>query len=192
MNLVVGLGNPGTKYEGTRHNIGFMVAEQVAQRSRISLKKKGYQGLYGVGRVEARETTILLPQTFMNNSGESVKAAFQSLGIIPGDLIVIYDDLDLPFGRMRIKREGGHGGHNGIRDMIAKLGCRDFVRLKVGIGRPEHGNITAHVLSRFSGDEQKNLPRLVDDAANAVETILAKGATEAMNPYNGYNLYEEL
>lgn len=192
MNLLVGLGNPGTKYEGTRHNIGFMVADRVAQRSGITLKKKGYQGLYGVGRVSSRETTVLLPQTFMNCSGVSVKAATQSLGIVPGDLIVIYDDLDLPFGRLRIKKDGGHGGHNGIRDIVALLGYRDFVRLRIGIGRPEHGNITAHVLNRFNPEEQKLLPRLLDDAVNATEKIMTDGTIEAMNSFNGYNLYDEL
>lgn len=192
MNVLVGLGNPGVKYEGSRHNVGFMVAERVAQNNRIALKKKGYQGLYGVGRVATCETTILLPQTFMNNSGASVKAATQSLGTAPGDLIVIYDDLDLPFGRLRIKKDGGHGGHNGLRDIVALLGLRDFVRLRVGIGRPEHGNITAHVLSRFNPDEQKLLPRLLDDAAGAAEKILSDGVTLAMNTFNGYNLYDEL
>ena len=190
MKLLVGLGNPGEKYQATRHNIGFMVAQQVALNNQIALKKKGYQGLYGVGRAATRETTILLPQTFMNCSGSSVMAAYRSLGIVPGDLIVIYDDLDLPFGRMRIKRDGGHGGHNGLRDIVAVLGQNDFIRLKVGIGRPEHGNVTGHVLSRFDPDEQKLLPRLLDSAVDAIETILRDGVLEAMNSFNNFNLYD--
>jgi PTH1 family peptidyl-tRNA hydrolase len=192
MNLLVGLGNPGSKYLETRHNVGFMVAEQIAANNAISLKKKGYQGIYGVGQVAARETTLLLPQTFMNCSGVSVKAATQSLGINPGDLLVIYDDLDLPFGRLRIKTDGGHGGHNGIRDIVRLLGYNDFVRLRIGIGRPEHGNVTSHVLSRFTPDEQKNLPRLLEDAATAAEHVLSVGAIKAMNTFNGYNLDDEL
>ena len=192
MKLLVGLGNPGDKYTATRHNIGFMVAEQVARCHRIALKKKGYQGLYGVGRVETCETTILLPQTFMNCSGSSVNAAYRSLGIVPGDLIVIYDDLDLPFGRLRIKVDGGHGGHNGIRDIIAILGCKDFIRLRIGIGRPERGNVTGHVLSRFATDEQKMLPQLLDTATDAVEMILLVGAAVAMNSFNNYNLLDNL
>lgn len=190
MKLVVGLGNPGDKYAATRHNIGFLVAEQVAQRQRISLKKKGYQGQYGVGRVAACETTILLPQTYMNCSGSSVNAAYQSLGIEPGDLIVIYDDLDLPFGRLRVKAEGGHGGHNGIRDIIAVLGSKNFIRLRVGIGRPERGDVTGHVLSRFATKEKQLLPELIDTAADAVEKVLSSGVTEAMNTYNNYNLLD--
>jgi len=190
--LLVGLGNPGDKYLTTRHNIGFMVVEQVARRHNIALKKKGYQGLYGVGRAVSQETTILLPQTFMNCSGSSVNAAYQSLGIVPGNLIVVYDDLDLPFGRLRIKADGGHGGHNGLRDIVAVLGHKDFIRLRVGIGRPERGDVTRHVLSRFATNEQKLLPQLLDAAVEAVERILLDGTTEAMNTFNNYNLLDKL
>ncbi len=191
MKLLVGLGNPGTKYAATRHNIGFMVAEHVAASHNISLKKKGYQGVYGVGRAATQETTILLPHTFMNCSGASVKAAYKSLGVSSGDLIVISDDLDLPFGRLRIKTAGGHGGHNGLRDIVAVVGCKDFIRLRIGIGRPERGDVTGHVLSRFATDEQKLLPQLLDTAVAAVEKILVNGATEAMNAFNNYNLLAE-
>ena len=184
MKLLVGLGNPGDKYSATRHNVGFLVAAQVAQRHRIVLRKKGYQGIYGVGRAATQETTILLPQTFMNCSGSSVNAAYRSLGIEPGDLIVIYDDLDLPFGRLRVKMDGGHGGHNGLRDIVAVLGCKNFIRLRIGIGRPERGTVTGHVLSRFPSNEQKLLPQLLDTAAEAVEKILSSGVTEAMNSFN--------
>lgn len=190
MKLLVGLGNPGDRYAATRHNIGFEVAGETARRHRISLKKKGYQGVYGVGRVAGVETTILLPQTFMNRSGSSVQSAFRSLGISPGDLTVIYDDLDLPFGRLRIRNGGGHGGHNGLKDLIAVLGTRDFVRLRIGIGRPEHDDVTGHVLSRFSSDEQKSLPRLLETASDAAAEILAEGAVQAMNRYNQFNLFD--
>ena len=190
MKLLVGLGNPGDKYAATRHNIGFLVAEQVAQRQRITLKKKGYQGNYGGGKISTCETTVLLPQTFMNCSGSSVNAAYRSLGIKPGDLIIIYDDLDLPFGRLRIKADGGHGGNNGLRDIIAVLGCKDFIRLRVGIGRPERGDVTGHVLSRFATNEKKILPQLLDAGAEAVEKILSNGVTEAMNCFNNYNLLD--
>lgn len=192
MKLLVGLGNPGDKYSGTRHNAGFQVADRVAERHRIALKKKGYQGIYGVGRAAGEETTILLPQTFMNCCGASVNAAYKSLGITPGDLIVIYDDLDLPFGRLRIRPDGGHGGHNGMRDIVALLGCTDFIRLKVGIGRPDQGDVTSHVLGRYSTEERKLLPQVLDLAADAVETILAEGALVAMNRFNNCNLLDSL
>lgn len=184
MKLLVGLGNPGNKYVGTRHNIGFMVAERFAERHRISLKKKGYQGIYGVGRAITEETTVLLPQTFMNRSGTSVNAAFQSLGVTPGDLIVVYDDLDLEFGWLRIRPEGGHGGHNGIKDICSVLGRKDFIRLRVGIGRPDHGNTTGHVLGRFVAEEIKDLSMVVETAADAIEVILADGVQTAMNRFN--------
>ncbi len=192
MKLLVGLGNPGDKYAGTRHNAGFLVAERLAERHQIALKKKGYLGVYGVGRAVGEETTILLPQAFMNRSGGSVNAAYQSLGVTPGDLIVIYDDLDLPLGRLRIRPDGGHGGHNGMRDIVALLGRTDFVRLKVGIGRPERGDVTSHVLGRFSAEEKKILPQVLDLAADAAECILAEGVTEAMNRFNNTNLLDSL
>jgi PTH1 family peptidyl-tRNA hydrolase len=190
--LLVGLGNPGDKYAGTRHNAGFLVAERVAERHRIALKKKGYQGIYGVGRAVGVESTILLPQNFMNRSGASVNAAYKSLGVTPGDLIVIYDDLDLPLGRIRIRPEGGHGGHNGLRDIIATTGFKDFIRLKIGIGRPEHDDITSYVLGRFSAEEKKLLPQVLDLAADAVEVLLKDGAIQAMNRFNNCNLLESL
>lgn len=190
MKLVVGLGNPGEKYSATRHNIGFLVAEQVARRNHIRLKKKGYLGEYGVGTITTDKATILLPQTYMNRSGSSVNAAYQYHRIEPEDLIVIYDDLDLPFGRLRVKTAGGHGGHNGLRDIISVLGCENFTRLRVGIGRPEHNDITTYVLSRFSINEQKLLPRFLDTAAEVVETIISSGTTEAMNSFNNYNLLD--
>ena len=192
MKLLVGLGNPGEKYAGTRHNAGFQVAQRIADRHRIALKKKGHKGVYGVGSVVGEESTILLPQTFMNCSGASVNSAFKSLGITPGDLLVIFDDLDLPFGRIRIRPDGGHGGHNGMRDIVGLLGCKDFVRLKIGIGRPERGDVTSHVLGRYSAEERKLLPQLLDLAADAVEVILEEGALVGMNRFNNCNLLDSL
>jgi PTH1 family peptidyl-tRNA hydrolase len=181
--LVVGLGNPGERYEATRHNIGFMVVRQVAEIAGIALKRPGYQGFYGVGRVAGVETTLLLPQTFMNLSGASVGSACKSLGIKPGDLIIVHDDIDLPFGRLRIREGGGHGGHNGIRSIAGTLGG-DFCRLKVGVGRPAAGDVADYVLSAFSSAERKGLPDLLAEAANALETILTRGTVAAMNAFN--------
>ena len=192
MKLLVGLGNPGEKYQQTRHNVGFMLAEEMAGRFGINLKKKGYQGVYGVGRVAGQETTILLPQTFMNLSGASVNAAYQSLGVSPGDLIVAHDDLDMPFGALRIRPEGGHGGHNGIRSICGVMGRGDFIRLKIGIGRPEQGDVTGHVLGRFSAEERAVLPTLLARVADAAEEILRNGVHSAMNLYNSSNLLEQI
>lgn len=184
MKLIVGLGNPGPKYETTRHNIGFMVARRLAEKSGISLKRQGYQGIYGVGRISGIESMILLPQTFMNVSGESVTAACKSLGISPGDLIIIHDDIDLPFSRLRIKVGGGHGGHNGIRSIAATLGTGDFCRLKIGIGRPVRGAVSDHVLGVFDATERQQLPEVLDLGIEAVEAIITRGSATAMNSFN--------
>lgn len=185
MKLVAGLGNPGARYAETRHNIGFMVAEELAARCGISLKKHGHQGNYGVGRAAGEEVTILLPQTFMNLSGVSIASACKSLGTEPGDLIVIHDDIDLPFGALKIRVGGGHGGHNGIRSICGVLGSSDFIRVKVGVGRPPAGgDVAGYVLSPFAAAERSRLQAVVANAATAVETLLARGLQQAMNEFN--------
>jgi len=185
LKLVAGLGNPGSKYAGTRHNIGFLAVQKVAERSGISLKKSGHQAIYATGRVAGEEVTLLLPQTFMNLSGASVGSACKSLGVEPGDLIVVHDDIDLPFGALKIKRGGGHGGHNGIRHIRQVLGTGDFVRVKIGVGRPAPGgDVAGYVLSPFSATERQSLEDVLEDAAMAVEAVLEKGAERAMNEFN--------
>ena len=190
MKLIVGLGNPGEKYRQTRHNVGFMLAERLAGRADIGLKKKGYLGLYGTGRIAQQQLTILLPQTFMNLSGTSVNAAYQALGISPGDLIVMHDDLDLPFGALRIKTGGGHGGHNGLRNITSLLGFNDFNRLRLGVGRPEHeqADVTQHVLGRYTREQLPGLNEQLDRAVDAVHEILTSGVQAAMNIYNRADL----
>ena len=186
MKLVVGLGNPGERYAETRHNVGCMVAVRMAARAGIALKRQGYQGFYGVGRLAGAEATVLLPQTFMNRSGASVAPACQSLGVSPGDLIVIHDEIDLSFGTLRIKAGGGHGGHNGLRSITEALGHGDYVRVRFGVGRPTAGgDVSDYVLSRFAAAERQALDGLLDQAAAAVETILARGSAAAMNEFNG-------
>lgn len=190
MKLIVGLGNPGSKYEGTRHNIGFMVVRQLAIEAGIALKRQGHQGIYGVGRCGSEEATLLLPQTFMNLSGASVCSAYRSLGIAPGDLIVVHDDIDLPFGRLRIRRNGGHGGHNGLRSITANLAMSDFYRIKVGVGRPTttDGDVAAHVLSGFSLVEKKELDTVISAACEVVITLIDHGEARAMNDFNNREL----
>ena len=192
MKLLVGLGNIGSEYEMTRHNVGFMVAEQVAGRFGIALKKKGYMGLYGTGAVASEQTTIILPQTYMNRSGSCLQAVVGALNIAPSEILVVHDDLDLPYGRLKISNGGGHGGHNGIRDIIAVLNRRDFVRLKIGIGKPELGTVTHHVLGRFNAAERARLPQLLKVAADAAETVIHDGVVAAMNTFNGFNLDDSL
>lgn len=186
MKLIVGLGNPGERYAETRHNIGFMVATQMAASAAIALKRQGYQGVYGVGRLIGEEAAVLLPQTFMNRSGASVAPACRSLGVPPGDLIVVHDEIDLPFGVLRIKVGGGHGGHNGLRSITEALGHGDFVRVRCGVGRPPMGgDVSGYVLSRFASAERQVLPELIERAAAAVAAILTRGTAAAMNEFNG-------
>ena len=184
MKLIAGLGNPGPQYTATRHNVGFMVAERLAARAGISLKRKNFQGFYGVGRVAGEETAILLPQTFMNCSGSSVGPAIKSLGLDPGDLIVIHDDIDLPFGTLRIKLGGGHGGQNGLRDIVKVIGG-DFCRIRVGIDRPQHGDVADYVLKPFASAERQGLKTVLDEAVAALEVLLTQGTPQAMNEFNG-------
>lgn len=189
MKLIVGLGNPGERYADTRHNIGFMVATLAAGRAGIALKRQGYQGVYGVGRLAGEETTILLPQTFMNRSGASVAPACQSLGIAPGDLIVIHDEIDLPFGTLRIKDGGGHGGHNGLRSISGALGHGDYIRVRLGVGRPQgNGDVSDHVLSRFAAGERAQLGDYLVAASEALELLMRRGPNEAMNSFNNREL----
>jgi len=185
LKLVVGLGNPGSRYAGTRHNIGSMAAQRLAQDSGIALKRQGHQGVYGVGRLDEEEVVILLPQTFMNLSGASVASASKSLGLVAGDLVVFHDDIDLPFGQLRIKAGGGHGGHNGLRSINQVLGGGDYLRIKIGVGRPPHGgDVAAYVLSPFSAEERRQLEKVVENAASAVICLLKYGVQQAMNDFN--------
>ncbi len=185
MKLIAGLGNPGAKYAETRHNVGFMVVEALAAQAGVSLKKKGHQGVYGVGRVVGQECTILLPQTYMNLSGASVGSAYKSLGLAPGDLIVVHDDIDLPFGSLRVRVGGGHGGHNGIRSIREVLGTGDFIRLKIGVGRPGGGgDVAGHVLSAFSSAERSQLDSVLQGSLQALTILLDRGAVAAMNEFN--------
>ena len=185
LKLIVGLGNPGPEYAETRHNIGFMVVTRAAERAGISIKRKAHQGVLGVGRWGAEEVAFLLPQTYMNRSGASVSSACQSLGVSPGDLIVVHDEIDLPFGSMRVKVGGGHGGHNGLRSIGGVLDNTGYVRLRMGVGRPPAGgDVSRYVLNRFASAERSELTGWIDTAVDALEVLLDNGPQEAMNRYN--------
>jgi PTH1 family peptidyl-tRNA hydrolase len=185
--LVVGLGNPGAEYEHTRHNVGFRIIECVAARHRIALRREErLHAKLGVGTIIGSETALLEPQTYMNLSGRAVLATLDAYPVDPAtDLLVVYDDLDLPFGRLRLRASGGAGGHNGIGDIQQQLGRHDFARLRFGIGRPPAGeDPIAHVLAKFSADEQAQLGAHLDAASDAVELTLAEGVARAMNRVN--------
>jgi PTH1 family peptidyl-tRNA hydrolase len=187
MKLVVGLGNPGSRYADTRHNVGFRVVERFAERHRIALDAQRFEGRFGRARLGGLDVGLLLPETMMNLSGAAVGAALRMLpvGDPTEDLVLVFDDLDLPFGRLRLRPDGGAGGHRGMQDVIARLGGGDFPRLRVGIGRPPpEMDPVAYVLARFAPEERRQLPALLDAAAGALDATLRDGVTMAMNRVN--------
>ncbi len=183
--LVAGLGNPGGDYRLTRHNAGFMVVDRLCRVHRISLDYKRFACLSGTGVVAEKPAVLVQPQDFMNRSGPPVLRLMSYYGISSRDLLIIHDDIDIPFGRIKIKEKGGHGGHNGVRSLMEALGTGDFSRVRVGVGRPEGGgDVVRHVLEPFSADEEADLDRFLDRAAEAVVTVLSHGAKFGMNRFN--------
>jgi len=191
--LVVGLGNPGRRYASTRHNAGFRIAERFAEVHGIDLSQRRFDGRFGCGRLTGRggesiDVCVLEPETFMNRSGESVSAALRELPIEDPDrdLVVITDDVDLPFGRLRIRPSGGSAGHRGLVSLITCLGSRSFPRLRFGIDRPRGDLDTAdYVLEDFTPSEAAELGRHIGRAVEALEAMLMEGIPVAMNRYNG-------
>ncbi|SFB31693.1 peptidyl-tRNA hydrolase [Lentibacillus halodurans] len=185
MKCVVGLGNPGRKYSKTRHNIGFMVIDELAGRHRWKLKKDKFKGRSTVETSDGEKVILLKPQTFMNLSGESVRPVMDFYQIAPENVLVIYDDLDLPAGKIRLRQKGGHGGHNGIRSIIDHLGTKEFKRLRIGIGRPAAAiPVVDYVLQSFSSEQQDDVESGIKKSADACETWLQKPFAEVMNEFN--------
>lgn len=185
MKIVIGLGNPGRKYERTRHNIGFMTADELARQAAAQLSQEKHHALLGKAGIGTENVLIAKPQTFMNDSGRSAAAIMRDAYAPVGDLIVVHDELDLPLGTVRVKTGGGHGGHNGLRSLIDSLGSADFIRVRVGIGRPPAGMDAAdYVLSPFGAEERATAFEAVVRAAEAVRTIVTEGLTKAMNALN--------
>lgn len=185
MRLVVGLGNPGARYRDTPHNLGFWVCDRLAERFHIENEVQKFQARFRRGRIGDEDVGLLWPQTFMNVSGESVAEALRYLPVSVEDLIVVYDDMDLPLGRLRLRPEGGHGGHNGLRSIIESIGSRGFPRVRVGVGRPAEGwSATGHLLSRIPEADRDKFEAAADRAADAVCCIWERGVAEAMNRFN--------
>ena len=182
--MVVGLGNPGRRYERTRHNAGFVVVERLAERWSIPADRKQSGALVGDGRIGDARVTLVRPQSFMNLSGQPVRALMDFLKLETPEIVVVHDEVDLPFGAVRCKQGGGHGGHNGLRDLNKHLGP-DYLRVRVGVGRPPEGWDTAdYVLGTWAEDEAPRVGELIDGAADAVEHILREGISSAMNRFN--------
>lgn len=183
--LIVGLGNLEDEYRGTRHNVGFEVADALAARAGTGISEKKFKARVGRGRLGGTDCVFLKPQTYMNLSGESVGPAAGFYKLTTADLIVIHDDLDIDVGRLKLKQGGGHGGHNGLRSLIEHLPDPNFLRVRLGIGRPPpRWDPADYVLSRFPAGDRRLVEGAVEEAANAVETIIRDGHRRAMNVYN--------
>ena len=190
--LIVGLGNPGAKYERTRHNIGFEIVDALAKRfPDVSLaENKRFQGAVGEFRSGGERIVLIKPTTYMNKSGQAVRAVLDWYKLDPNAVLVVYDDMDLPTGKLRMRLSGGAGGHNGMKSIISHLGTKEFPRLRVGIGSTEKGEardsaVVSHVLGRFSPEDRKIVDAVIPMAADAIDFSLRKGVERSMNLYNG-------
>lgn len=187
MFLIVGLGNPGDEYNHTRHNVGFDAVEKIADKYNININREKFKGMYGEGFINNEKVILFKPLTYMNLSGEAVKPLMDFYKLTSEDILVIYDDISLNVGRLRIRDKGSAGGHNGIKSIIAHLGTDVFPRIKVGVGQPK-GDLVKHVLGKFPKEEREVLDKVFDIAVEATETIIKDNTKEAMNKYNGINL----
>lgn len=186
MRLIVGLGNPGTRYAETPHNAGFVVVDRFLSKHKLGRTAPKFQGQFARGQALGQDVALLKPQTFMNLSGESVSAALRYLPIEPRDVVVVFDEMDIPSGKLRLRKSGGHGGHNGLRSIIAALGSSDFPRIRVGVGRPSEGReATGHLLGKLRDAERERFSATIDLAVEALEVALSDGFEAAMNRFNG-------
>ncbi|MBP3704840.1 MAG: aminoacyl-tRNA hydrolase [Clostridia bacterium] len=183
--LIVGLGNPGTKYDNTRHNAGFLMLDALAEHNNCEVRRIKFKGLYGKCKIAGQNAVLLKPSTFMNLSGQSVTDAMNFFHIPPERVLVLFDDISLDVGRTRIRLKGSHGGHNGMKNIIYLSGSDLFPRIKIGVGsKPEGWDLADWVLSRFNKDEMKLLSGVADNICEAVELILTGHPDKAMNRFN--------
>lgn len=185
MYLVVGLGNPGDKYDKTRHNVGFDVIDLFAEKYNINLNRQKFKGIYGETLIDGEKVLFLKPQTFMNLSGESVREVCDFYKIPNDNVIVIYDDISLAPGTIRIRPKGSAGGHNGIKNIIAHLGTDIFPRVKIGVGSPTN-DLVNHVLGKFSKEDRELLEKTFEPTIKAIEAIITEDTQAAMNKFNGF------
>ena len=185
--LIVGLGNPGKQYENTRHNCGFLALDVLGEKLNCKIDRSKFQGLYGQAQYNGTKIYLLKPMTYMNLSGRSLLQLSAYFSIPPQRIIVIFDDISLPVGKLRIRSDGSAGGHNGIKSIIAELGSQDFPRIKIGVGAKAHPDqdLADWVLSSFSKEESKLLQTALERGADAALTIIDKGVPAAANSYNG-------
>ena len=186
MYLIVGLGNPGRQYEGTRHNMGFDTIDYLIEKYRIPQSGVKFNAMYGKGIIGGEKVILMKPLSYMNLSGSPVREMANYFKIDPEtEMIVIYDDIDLDPGQLRIRKQGSAGGHNGIKDIIRQLGTQKFLRIKVGVGeKPKGWDLADYVLGRFSDSDRRQINEAIAEAGDAVEIVISRGADIAMNEYN--------
>ena len=191
MYVIAGLGNPGREYEGTRHNVGFMTLDALADKYNIDVREKAFKGLIGKGMIEGNKVILVKPQTYMNLSGECIRQVMDYYKVDPSEFIVIYDDISLVPGGIRIRKKGSAGGHNGIKNIIAHLGTQEFPRIKIGVGaKPENGDLVKHVLGRFSKEDDAKIRDVFALAEEGLLAILQEDVKTAMNAVNGKKVGE--
>ncbi|MBR3221221.1 MAG: aminoacyl-tRNA hydrolase [Kiritimatiellae bacterium] len=187
MKVVVGLGNPGPQYADTPHSVGFEAVDRIASAAGATWEaKRAFRCFMAKCVIEGQQVLLVKPQTFMNLSGESVAPVVRYNNATPADLVVVQDDIDLPVGRLRVRTGGSCGGHNGIRNIIERLGTGAFVRVKIGVGK-DRGNVVGHVLGKFDPETRKVIDVVIEKAADAVGTVLRDGPERAMNAFNAFN-----
>ena len=185
MFLIVGLGNPGKEYEDTRHNIGFKVVDNIAKEYNIEINRQKFKGVYGEGFIDGEKVILLKPTTYMNLSGDSVREVVDFYKLTNEEVLIIYDDISLDVGRLRIREKGSAGGHNGIKSIIAQLGTDVFPRIKVGVGQP-NVNLVNYVLGKFTKEEMVVLSESIDASTKATREIIKCDVKMAMNQFNGF------
>ncbi|MDO5037240.1 MAG: aminoacyl-tRNA hydrolase [Tissierellia bacterium] len=184
--LIVGLGNPGKKYEYTRHNVGFLALDKISQATGIPLRSIKFKGLYGEGRYKGQKLRLLKPTTYMNESGQSLREAMDYFKLAPQEVLVLVDDIDIDFGQIRIRKKGSAGSHNGLKSIIYQIQSDQFIRIKMGIGKKHpRQDLADFVLSGFSKEEGPLIEETIDRAAKASLVLLEEGIDKAMNDYNG-------
>ncbi|HNY51793.1 MAG TPA: aminoacyl-tRNA hydrolase [Smithella sp.] len=189
MYLIIGLGNPGSRYQQTRHNIGFMVLEDIAARWEVDIRQKSFDALWNRGKVAGANALLAMPQTYMNLSGNAVRRLQDYFKVDTGNVIVIHDDLDLPFGTVRLKAGGGDAGHKGLKSIVNCLGSADFMRVRMGIGKPAGRTpVEDYVLQKFNQDESDRLQQIIQIASEATADIIQSGLQQAMAKYHTKNI----
>ncbi|MDO8721101.1 MAG: aminoacyl-tRNA hydrolase [Syntrophales bacterium] len=191
MKLIAGLGNPGEQYQANRHNLGFLTLDYLAGRYDIPLKKQGFEALFGKGKIGNETVLLAKPQTYMNLSGIAIERLVSYFRVDIKDLIVVHDDLDLPFETIRLKKGGGEGGHKGLMSIIQHVGSADFLRVRIGIGKPMRKSmVEKYVLSPFAGEEQNAVPSILAVACDVVGEVILSGIEAAMQRYHGKTINE--